>query len=616
MIATAIALGIAAVPEGLPIVATIALARGMWLMARRQALINRLTAVETLGATRVILSDKTGTLTKNAMTLRRVITPEHDHELNLTGSAANSSHAGGSEQEPPPDSALLRRVVEIGVLCSNASLTDVDQDGQPEEEQGDPTEVALLWAGHKFGLNRETLLSDKPEAREVAFNPAVMMMATFHAHDQGFEVVVKGAPQDVLHACEQVAEATSQGSQPLNDDDRHTWIKLSEQLAAEGLRVLAMADKHADSTDEEPYEVLRFVGLVGLYDPPGAGIRVVMVTGDQPATAQAIAHQVGLTEETAGAICGKDLPMMEQLTAEDRDKLLDTAVFARVSPEQKLQLMRLYQEHGETVAMTGDGINDTPALRKADIGVAMGRRGTDAARQAADMVLKDDAFGSIVAAVEQGRIIFSNIRKSVMFMLCTNVAEILAVTIATVAALPLPLLPLQILFLNVVTDVFPALALGVGKGDPRIMNRPPRDAQESLLTSGHWASIAAWSTLIAACVLASLIVATHALTLDTRVAVTVSFLTLGFAKLWFVWNLRDPETSFWNNDIVRNVWVWASVAFCTVLLLAAVYAPGLPTLLKTEAPGWSGWLCVLGMSSLTFIAGQIFLACRHRGITT
>jgi Ca2+-transporting ATPase len=617
MVETAIALGIAAVPEGLPIVATIALARGMWLMARRQALINRLTAVETLGATQVIFTDKTGTLTENRMTLRRVVTPTGDHELS---DADDGSTVGDGGED-----ALLRRVVEIGVLCSNASLTDVDGDGQPDEHQGDPTEVALLWAGLEFGLTRDAVLDEKPEVREVAFDPDAMMMATFHGSDGGFEVAVKGAPQAVLDACTSLAEEKNGDGdgahRELTDEDRKRWIDCAEKLADEGLRVLAVADNRVEDLATEPYDSLRFVGLVGLYDAPGdgvkesiaacqrAGVRVVMVTGDQPATAQAIGRQVGLVDDDPLAIHGSHLPETDQLSPDDRDEVLRTTIFARVSPKQKLQLMQTYQDAGDVVAMTGDGINDAPALKKADIGVAMGRRGTDAARQAADMVLKDDALSSIVAAIEQGRVIFANIRKSVMFVLCTNVAEILAVAIAAVVGLPLPLRPLQILFLNLVTDVFPALALSVGKGDPRVMDQPPRSPKESLLTRNHWLAIGGWSALVAGCVLVSLCVATFGMNLDTPTAVTVSFLTLAFAKLWFVLNLREPETRLWDNDVIRNGWVWGATLLCIVLLLSAVYLPGLSTLLQTQPPGFAGWLCVLVMSLVPLVFGQAPLVC-------
>jgi Ca2+-transporting ATPase len=612
MLETAIALGIAAIPEGLPIVATIALARGMWIMARRQALINRLTAVETLGATRVIFTDKTGTLTENRMTVCRLVTPDDDYQWNVNG----------DDETPGAKNPLVRRLLEIGVLCSNASLTDLDNDGQPDESQGDPTEVALLEAGLRIGMERAAHVETKPEVREVAFEAKRMMMATYHEGDDGLEVAVKGAPQSVLEVCTQIVDEN--GQRDLGQAERDEWARRSESLANEGLRVLALADKYVTEKEVDPYEGLRFVGLLGLYDPPGsgikesieacrsAGIRTVMVTGDQPATAQAIGRQVGLAQDGDAVIHGRDLPDLDQLTAEDRQRVLKTSVFARVSPEQKLDLVRIFQSDGEIVAMTGDGINDAPALKKADIGVAMGRRGTDAAREAADMVLKDDAFSSIVAAIEQGRVIFGNIRKSIMFMLCTNVAEIIAVGVAAVAGLPLPLRPLQILFLNVITDVFPALALGLGKGDSRVMQHPPRPASEPLLTRGHWGAILGWSVLVAGAVLASLSIGDYVLGMDERTAVTISFLTLGFAKLWFVLNLRDLNTTMWDNDIVRNAWIWAATGLCTALLVSAVYVPWLSSLLKTAAPAITGWACILGMSLLPVLVGQICLSCWRR----
>jgi Ca2+-transporting ATPase len=335
-----------------------------------------------------------------------------------------------------------------------------------------------------------------------------------------------------------------------------------------------------------------------------------MVTGDQPATAAAIAHQTEIARDgdNPPVMHGSELKAPDEMSSDDRRRVLETAVFARVSPEQKLHLIKLMQAEAETVAMTGDGVNDAPALKKADIGVAMGRRGTDAARQAADMVLLDDAFSSIVAAVRQGRIIFGNIRKSVMFMLCTNVAEVAAVAAASAAGgitnLPLPLLPLQILYLNVVTDVFPALALGMGKGEPDVMKRKPRPRSEPVLTRAHWSAVGGWAVLVAACVLGALIVASYLLGFEQKQAVTASFLTLAFGKLWFVFNLRNPGSRLLDNDIVRNPYIAGSIALCAALLIAAVYLPGLSAVLKTQDPGLRGWLLVLGMSLIPFILGQ------------
>ncbi|MFW5878734.1 MAG: cation-translocating P-type ATPase, partial [Myxococcota bacterium] len=518
VIETALALGIAAIPEGLPIVATIALARGMYMMARRNALMNRLTAVETLGATRVIFSDKTGTLTENDMELRKISTAAGDEEVQGENEEASENLR--------KEGSLARRVVELGVLCNTATLAG--EDGA-EKSEGDPTEIALLSGGRKVGLSRKDLLERRKEARVLEFDPAIKKMATFHEEGGRYLVAVKGAPDAVLEICSRMVGSEGD-EQELDEEGRGKWHDKANELAAEGLRLLAMAEKHADSTDADPYEDLVFVGLVGLLDPPrrgvrpaidtcqAAGIRVEMVTGDQPETAKAIGRSVGIVggvdDPETVVMMGKEFVDPDELDEEGRQRIYRANIFARISPEQKLNLVRIYQDAGEIVAMTGDGINDAPALKQADIGVAMGRRGTEAARQVADMVLKDDAFETIVAAVEQGRIIFNNIRKSVMFMLCTNVAEVLAVTSATMAGLTLPLRPLQILYLNVLTDVFPALALGVGPGSGVEMKQPPRDPKESVLTRHQWIEVASWASVIAASVLASLLLAEHWLGLE------------------------------------------------------------------------------------------------------
>ena len=459
----------------------------------------------------------------------------------------------------------------------------------------------------------------------MAFDADRMMMATYHRVKDGMEINVKGAPARVLEACHSIAGRDLDRARNLSDKHRGQWIERSESLAAEGLRMLAVADKFADSAEEEPYDRLRFLGLVGLLDPPrekvrqavaecrAAGIRVVMVTGDQPATAAAIARQAGITDaQEPEVVHGSQLSDPSEMSLEQRRKLAENYIFARVSPEQKLHLIKLMQTGGQTVAMTGDGVNDAPALKKADIGVAMGQRGTDAARQAADMVLLDDAFSSIVAAVRQGRIIFGNIRQSVMFMLCTNVAEVIAVAVAAASAgiinLPIPLLPLQILYLNMITDVFPALALGMGKGDPGVMGEDPRPRNESVLTRDHWSAVVGWALLMAACVLTGLALAFHGLDFSRRQAVTISFLTLAFGKLWFVYNLRRPGSAFFNSDIAKNPYVGGAIVFCILLLAAAVYLPGLSHLLKTDNPTAQGWLIVLGMSLVPFVVGQIMRA--------
>lgn len=609
MIETSIALAVAAIPEGLPIVATMALARGMWRMARRNALINKLSAVETLGATSIICTDKTGTLTENQMTVARVVLDKGDIEL-ARGPQSNDAN----DKIDDSKKSVLQEALRIGVLCNNASLKGQDSDGE-KKAVGDPLEVALLVAGENEGVIRDSIIQDYPEVREEAFDSETKMMATFHETNREFYVAAKGAPEAILSSSSQIFSV--QGEQKLEQEDRNKWLEKSAEMAKGGLRVLAVARKTVQSKEENPYQNLVFIGLLGLLDPPRkdvrqaidtcqqAGIRVVMVTGDQAATARNIALATGLADEAeAEAVHGSELEQLDALSSQERERLLRVPIFARVSPKQKLDLINLYQQSGAIVAMTGDGVNDAPALKKADIGVAMGRRGTQVAREAADMVLKDDAFSSIVAAVSQGRVIFDNIRKFALYLLSCNVSEIMAVAIASLANAPLPILPLQILFLNLVTDVFPALALGGGEGDPSVMERLPRDPSESILTRAHWGIIAGYGAIITVAVLGSLSLALNWLDLNRESAVTVSFLTLAFAQLWHVFNMRDWGSSFVSNDITRNRFVWGALALCSGLLIAAVYLPGLASVLKVVDPGIKGWLLVMGMSFIPWLVGQ------------
>jgi Ca2+-transporting ATPase len=613
MLETAIALGVAAIPEGLPIVATIALARGMWLMAQRNALINRLPAVETLGATNVIFTDKTGTLTENRMVVKQFSTARGTTEFERDA-ADDASDIG----------AALRRALEVSVLCNGARLdseNDSDSDEQPAAGSGDPMEVALLQAGRARGLSQDDLLEAQPLIRTVEFARETMMMATFHESEHGVRIAVKGAPQNVIDVCQSVA--TEDGADDLDDQRRDAWRQRVKEMAASGLRPLAMAERYVDSKDAEPYEDLTLLGLVGLFDPPRepvraaidecqkAGVSVVMVTGDQPETAYAVGEAVGIfggpDDPEARVVHGSELAELDELSDEQRQEIHQANIFARVTPEQKLNLISVYQDFGDRVAMTGDGVNDTPALKKADIGIAMGQRGTDAAKQVADMVLRDDSFGSIVKAIEQGRIIFGNIRAAVMFMLCTNGAEVLAVAVASFLGVPLPLRPLQILYLNMLTDVFPALALASGKGPSGIMDRKPRDPNESVLRSDHWWAVGGWSVLIAGCVLTALALGVQWLGLPEQAAITISFLTIALAKLWFVFNLRDRHSGVFRNEVSTNLWIWGAILFCAALVVAAVYLPGLSDVLDTQHPGWSGWAVALCLSFVPAVVGQIVL---------
>ncbi|MGM0592565.1 MAG: cation-translocating P-type ATPase, partial [Halobacteriota archaeon] len=420
MVETAIALAIATVPEGLPIVATLVLARGMWRMADRNALITNLASVETLGSTTVICTDKTGTLTENEMT---VATYElATGTVDATGTELGTNGGPQSEEQSLDESRdpILREALEVGVLCNNAAL-DEGGDETTATATGDPMEVALLRAGDAAGLDRDGLVDSTPEVREVAFDPSVKMMATYHERDGETLVAVKGAPEAVLESATQVA--TAEADEDLTAGARTDWLETSDRMADDGLRVLGLARKAVDSPDEDPYEDLTLLGLVGFIDPPreevratiegcrDAGMRVVMVTGDHAGTARNIAHAVGLVDSgDAAVVLGEDVTDPGSLSAADRKRLVDVSVFARVSPENKLDLIDLHQAAGSIVAMTGDGVNDAPALKRADIGVAMGQRGTQVAREASDMILQDDNFESIYHAVREGRIIFSNIR--------------------------------------------------------------------------------------------------------------------------------------------------------------------------------------------------------------
>lgn len=601
MVQTAIALAVASIPEGLPIVATVALSRGLLRMARRNALVRRLASVETLGSTSVICSDKTGTLTENRMTVTLI-----------------EGEAGRAERQEDGDWAVdeaagewLQDAMKVAVLCNNASLA---RDGGGEWKiTGDPLEGALLLAAVENGQNPEKLREQWPKLREDPFESEAKMMATFHGGGSAPEgqvyVAVKGAPEAVLQKCSELVVAS--GAQPISEQGRERWIRRNHEIAQGGLRMLALAMKRAPDQNVDPYEGLRFLCLIGMVDPAredvrasidscrDAGIRVIMVTGDQAPTALHVARAVGIAgADNERVVLGKELRRLEALSAGETESMRSVNVFARVSPQQKLDLIALHQQAGQIVAMTGDGINDAPALKKADIGVAMGQRGTQVAREVADVVLKDDAFGTIVVAIQQGRVIFGNIRRFVVYLLSCNIAEILVILLASLLNTPLPILPLQILFLNLVTDVFPALALGMGEGEPGVMKHRPRPKGDPLLPVRLWWAIGWYGAYIAAATLGAFFVAQEALGLPPVEVVTVSFMTLACAQLLLVFNMRNLNAGFFLNDVTRNRYVWAALALCAGLLAIAVYVPVMQEVLSTGPLRVMDWLVVLAFSAV------------------
>lgn len=591
MIQTAVALAVAAIPEGLPVVATLALARGMWRMARRNALIRRLSAVETLGATTLILTDKTGTLTENRMSVVRFVLEPGDFAPDARG-------------------PLLELALRTGAACTTAELGQGARKGT-----GDPMELALLAAANQGGVAL-------PERRleQHAFDPERRMMATVHAEADGAFYAVKGAPEAVIVACSQVLGRD--GPQALTETEKSAWVQRNAQVAGTGLRTLGLAMKSEDNARAEPYEGLTLIGLVCFADPlradvppaiaacRAAGVRVVMITGDHAATAARIASDAGIADDAARVIEGRDLAGLDLNNAGEATQARVRAadVFARVAPETKLTLVSFHQRDGQIVAMTGDGVNDAPALKQADIGVAMGLRGTQVAREAADMVLKDDDFATIVESIRQGRVIFGNIRKFIIYLMSCNLCEVLVVTVAVGAGLPAPLLPLQILYLNLVTDVFPALALGFGKGDGREMHRPPRNPSEPIIGRTEWLKISGLGAAQTIATLAAFALALFQMDLPVDQAVTVAFLTLALGQLWNVINTRAADTRLIVNDVTRNPFVWGALALCLVLIGTALWLPGLSSVLNLVAPGRDGLIVAASASLIPLLLGQAALA--------
>ena len=589
VVETGIALAVAAVPEALPAVATIALAVGVHRMARRRALVRRLPAVEALGSATVICTDKTRTLTSGQMTLIRLWTAGRDIAMH--------------DVPPAPDRAVTA-ALKIGAMASRPQ----PRGEETREAQGDPVDVALLRAAETAGIDRAVLIAQRPQEGMVPFSSDRKFMASFHRDGNALVAFAKGAPRRLLDMCESIA--TDSGVRPLDGAVRKMVHDANDAMAGDGLRVLALATGPVASASESAVERLTFVGLIGLADPPAegvkeaivrlrrAGLRTLMLTGDQRATAAAVGRELNLLSEGQAIIDGRELDALSESGLDA--KLSQVAAFSRITPEHKLRLVQALQARGDIVAMLGDGVNDAPALRKADIGVAMGVRGTDVAKEAAAIVLQDDRFETVTAAVEEGRIIFDNIRKFVFYLFSCNVAEVLFLLVSALAGLPLPLLPLQILWLNMVTDTFPALALALEPGDSDVMERPPRNPAEALLSREFLSRVAFYGALITAATLGAYLMYVNG---PIRRAQTISFMTLAFAQLFHLANARSDAPMVGPKHL-SNPYAVGALAFSILLQLFAIYVTPLARVLRVEPLGTRDWFVVVSFAVIPAVIGQ------------
>jgi P-type Ca2+ transporter type 2C len=609
VIEAGIALAVAAVPEGLPAVATITLAVGVRRMARRRALIRRLPAVEALGSVTVICTDKTGTLTTGAMTVTALRLPGRQVEITGAGFTPEGEFREAGRRIQPAQDAALRLTLTAAVLPNAASLAETE-DGWGIV--GDPTDGALLVAAAKAGLQRNKLLQQRPTVAVLPFTTERRLAASFHRTENGgLEAFVKGAPAPVLERCGRILAPG--GEKPLAPARRDRALGDNATLAERGLRVIALAYGPVAEPNDRALRDLTFVGFAGMIDPPApgvretigvfrrAGIRTVMLTGDQLVTARVIGRELGVVGPEDEVVGGRELERIDDAHLQER--LEGIGAFCRVSPESKLRIITAYQRGGDVVAMLGDGVNDAAALKKADVGVAMGRRGTDVARDAASVVLQDDRFQTIGAAVEEGRVIFDNIRKFVFYLFSCNMAEVLVLVGAGLAGLPLPLTPFQILWLNLVTDTFPALALAFEPAEPDIMRRPPRDPEHAILSRGFLRAIAFYGALITAVTLAAFL-AGHPTRADNRQAITMSFMTLALAQAFHLGNARAIGAVVRADRIFSNRYAIGAVILVTVLQVGVAYLPPLRGVLEVATLTAGQWLIVFGLAATPALIGQ------------
>lgn len=605
---TSISLAVAAIPEGLPAVVTVVLAMGMQRMIKRHAIMKELGAVETLGSTTVICTDKTGTLTQNKITVVKVFDGVNHWDVSGTGYTVEGDIVCEGK-----DKNLLDKLLMSGVLCNDSKLKD-------EDIIGDPTEGALIVLGEKAGYNKDELNNKYPRLKEFPFDSDRKLMSTLHKVNDDHIIFTKGAPDVILSRCTNIIRDGN--TEKLTDKYISNIHQVNKNFAENALRVLGFAFKEVDSDVDinEEENNLTFVGLVGMIDPPreeakkavelckDAGIRVLMITGDHVITGSAIARQIGIIDEDSEAMEGKYID--DYSIDELREKVKKTSVFARVSPEHKVKIVDSIRSSGEIVAMTGDGVNDAPALKKADIGIAMGITGTDVSKEAADMILTDDNFASIVDAVEEGRIIYSNIRKFVGFLLSCNIGEILIIFISMILGWQVPLVPIQLLWINLITDSFPAFALGLEKGEKGIMKMKPRNANEPIVDYRMKIALIFQSIGLTVAVLVSYqlgFVMANELDYTTKLTIsrTLCFITLIIGEMLRAYSARSETVSIFRMNFLGNKYLNYSVLIAIILLGAVVYIPVLQPIFDTYPINAVQILIAVGLAIIPVITGEL-----------
>ena len=621
MFLVSVSLAVAAIPEGLPAVVTIVLALGMKRMVQRNAIVRKLLAVETLGCVTVICSDKTGTLTQNEMTVVRAFTDGNIYKISGQGYNPAGEITFEDEKINPETEPGLKLLLSAGVLCNDSTLEQKDAKENLWGIIGDPTEGALVVAGAKAGYDKAKMNEGHVRIEEIPFDSERKMMTTFHDNFKQNKIVsfTKGAPDIILGRCSKMLQNGSVID--LTEAMKQQIAKVNSEFAGDALRVLAFTyreyDKLPEAISSDSIEKdLVFIGLMGMIDPARveafeaiktckeAGIKPVMITGDHKDTAVAIAAELGLMEEHSGVLTGNELDKFSD--EELFNRVGNTSVYARVSPEHKVRIVEMLKKRGHIAAMTGDGVNDAMALKKADIGVSMGITGTDVAKGTADIILMDDNFATIVSAVEEGRLIYSNIRKFVFFLLSCNIAEIFIIFLSILFNMPVPLVPIQLLWLNLVSDSFPALALGTEAGEPGIMKKKPRDTKEPILNKSLSTGILILSIAQTAAVLTAFRWALNNYNKDLEIARTLAFTTLVVVELFMAFTCRSERYPVIKLGIFSNRALVLATITSFVLGIAVLYIPFLQPIFKTVSLGIRDWVMILLLSIIPVLTGEIY----------